>query len=223
MYLQVLDKVRCELQSISHERVIMDVLMRPTINETRRLYMQAQSATDRTDQQRSTRSLAKDTYSTAKQPLPTTTSHTQTYSHNNTTSASSRAPITTRIKSTARTGTTASDRSGTTNPVSYNHTTTIDLNAPIHIPEYNPSDLNTTDKHRPASTAPGQFTGYPQNNPFSEPRLVARAVGGALMVSTVVYLFITCIYTMGFMYVDAYIILYYTDIYCMYVLYITLF
>lgn len=202
----MLDKVRCELQSISHERVIMDVLMRPTINETRRLYMQAQSATDRTDQQRSTRSLAKNTYSTAKQPLPTTTSHTHTYSHNNI--SSSRAPITTRINSTARTGTTASDRSGTTNPVSYNHTTTIDLNTPIHIPEYNPNDLNTTDKHRPASIAPGQFTGYPQNNPFSEPRLVARAVGGALMVGAVVYLFITCIYTIGFMYVDAYIILY---------------
>ena len=41
---QVLQKVRGELQSISHERVIMDVLTRPVITETRRIHAQAQNA-----------------------------------------------------------------------------------------------------------------------------------------------------------------------------------
>lgn len=40
--LQVLAKIRSELQSISHERVIMDVLTRPTINETKRIHAIAQ-------------------------------------------------------------------------------------------------------------------------------------------------------------------------------------
>ena len=203
---RVLDKVRSELQSISHERVIMDVLVRPTITETKRLYARNQADNEKVLQKRYTTSLTgTGTRVQQKQVLPpgltdsnqTSRSSSTTYrSHRTSTNAAYSAPL----LSTNSKGDTAPVSAVDPDKVGFDHTAEL-LNKPIHIPNYDPTKLPEFRRARSATTSTARSGSvshglggylnfaydYENSNgnaiASNSSKLLARAVGGSLMVS----------------------------------------
>ena len=185
---KILQKVRGELQSISHERVIMNVLMRPAITETKRIYAQAQSVADKVTEKRYQQSGGRGSGgATGANVTENRNLHSSNTSGTTTSTSSSALPQRT-------------NRSATMG-VTFNATAEL-LNTPIHIPQYNPTQAQA----QAQTQVQGQSL-RPQQLPLNQQqpglewkynsiyethnqvlssgssRVLARAVGGGLMVS----------------------------------------
>jgi hypothetical protein len=195
--IQVLAKVRSELQSISHERVIMDVLMRPAITETKRLYASHQADNQKVLKKRYSRTV------TDSLIRPGTTEAIRSAENN------APAPRTAVPVSYTRSFSTAAQPSQGIRGVAAKvadavtfHDAAELLSTPIHIPQYDPSKVPATSAPSSSGAAPqrsrsarsggqqglGGYLNFAYDYENREglsgnsSRLIARAVGGALMV-----------------------------------------
>lgn len=125
--LQVLLKVRSELQSISHERVIMDVLMRPAINETKRIHAHAQGESALVNHKRYARGITENATRNAAVPARQV----------NAAPGTGRVQVADDRDTAVVIGNRRRHSTSATTNVSFKNTAE-QLSTPIHIPQYTP-------------------------------------------------------------------------------------